>query len=156
MKRILLGLALAALTSCYSAPPNAPDPVVVARLTPPNQGHSSGIVESERLVIRDAVTFVREWRRAFGDQPLPTVHFGREMVIVAAMGGVPTGGFSIAVDDVAVEHARVIVSIVNRVPGPHCATTDSPTSPVDFVLVTALRGPFEFSDRTIVTDCGGH
>jgi hypothetical protein len=156
MKHVLRALALVVVAGCSSTPPNAPDPIVVAHITPQYRGQTSGLTEPGRLVIRDATTFVRVWRRAFGTgQPLPSIDFGRRMVIVASMGTQPTGGFSILVSDVSTEAGTIVVGVVNQVPGPNCVVTDSQTSPVDFVLVSALRGTVEFRERTGIDDCAG-
>jgi hypothetical protein len=158
MKHALRALAFVVLVGCSSTPPNAPDPIVVAHITPQYREHTSRLTEPGRLVIRDAASFVRVWHRSFGtDQPLPSVDFGRQMVIVASMGTQPTGGYSILVSDVATESGTIVVGVVNEVPGPGCVLTDSPTSPVDFVLVSALRGTVEFRERTEIDHCiGGH
>jgi hypothetical protein len=155
MKRISTAAALVLLAGCMSSAPNAPDPIVVTHLAPPSRALTSALQEPSRVVIRDAATFARTWRRAFGDDAiLPHVDFARQMVIVAAMGGRASGGYRIVVSDVALVEGRVVVIVDSHVPGASCAVTRATTAPVDFALVSDVPGSIEFEDRTLVTDCG--
>src|SRR5262249_55045159 len=64
---------------------------------------SSGMEMQQHLVIRNAATWTAVWQqiRGYGETTAaPVVDFARQVVIVAALGAKPTGGYSINITDV--------------------------------------------------------
>jgi protease stability complex PrcB-like protein len=157
MKVLVCALLLA---SCSS--PNAPDatqPLAVTRLRPEafSFSYNSGMTEPQRLVVRDQATWQQTWdsihRFTFPVPALPAVDFSRDMVIVAALGQKPTGGFSIFVDG-AMETARgVTVNVRSVSPGASCGVTAALTQPLDIARVTRRDGAVSFSESTTVQSC---
>ncbi|GAC1682490.1 MAG: hypothetical protein NVS9B3_00110 [Gemmatimonadaceae bacterium] len=118
---------------------------------------NSGIQERTRLVIRDQPSWTAFWARAAGRvSPTPpplAVDFSREMVIVAAMGSRPTGGYSIGIDGVYDGGARLYVAVRETSPGASCFTTQALTAPLTMRRMPAARLEVVFIERTAQTAC---
>lgn len=168
---IVPGLALVtllgALGACFhkGAPPPAPAPIQA--LTPTQRiyyDNGGGIQDSVRQVVRDAGSFASLWQRATAGQatppPVPTIDFGREMVLVAAAGRM-TPDDQIQVDSVAVRKERtpdgklqdVLTAWVRVTQGCHRFRADA--YPVELVRVRQFSGPVHFVDQ-LVQSTGCH
>jgi hypothetical protein len=112
------------------------------------------------MVIRDRETWVEMWKRIYGQQPtdeimalLPEVDFSREMLIVAALGERPTGGFGIIVDS-ACEREKELVIVVRSISRLGCGgVTQSVTQPLDIVRLPKTELPVVFREIEVVDDC---
>ena len=115
----------------------------------------SGIGESRRLVIRDANSFAAFWSE-LGAGDRPQVDFTRYLVIAAAAGQQPTGGYGVTVSKVSLSGGDLTAEVVEQSPGPNCVTPQVVTQPVDVVVVPAagVKG-WSFVERKAVGDCGG-
>ena len=164
MHRLLLILTLAlvpALLRAQQAGPLASRP----RAVPFEHFHTgagsftsySGIDDSLRTVVRDAEGWKRTWRaihrRVSPVPPVPAIDFGREMVVVAALGARPTGGFSIRVDSVIDAGDALEVVIRKDIPGAGCFLSAALTQPLDLALLPARPLPVRFRDRTVAERC---
>ena len=158
MKVLVCALLLAACNA-----PNAPDenqePLTVTRL---RQGafsfsYNSGLTESQRLVIRDQATWQQTWdsiyRFSFPVPALPAIDFAREMVVVAALGQKPTGGYSIFVDGGTETANGVTINVRAVSPGSGCAVTLALTQPVDIARVTRRDGDVAFAEAHASQNC---
>jgi hypothetical protein len=131
----------------------------VMHLGDPRDGFTqySGIPDSQRVVIRDAAAWRQYWtviHRPFIPPPaMPEVDFDQEMILVAAMGTRPTGGFVIRIDSVTADSARVLVQVTKILPGRGCAVPAAVTQPVDLVRLPATALPVSFAEREERTDC---
>lgn len=159
MKVLVVALLLA---SCSS--PNAPgssEPLVLTRLRPDLFSYSyySGIRDSQRLVIRDQAAWQQTWNTiSIGMSPVsapPAIDFSREMVIVAALGERPTGGFSIFVDAATETTNGVTITVRSVSPGSGCAVTLAITRPVDIARVTRRDGTVNFAETVAIQACAG-
>jgi hypothetical protein len=97
------------------------------------------------------------WRRVtanHGEQPdAPPVDWSREMLLVAAMGTKPTGGYSIRIDRV-LESPEVLDAVVIRTsPGPRCGVTAALTHPLDVVRIARSAKPVRWTVRDEISDC---
>jgi hypothetical protein len=119
--------------------------------------HYSGFGESQRLVVRDPGTWASVWARAYALQTpvpsLPEVDFSKEMVLVAALGGRPTGGYDIAIEGVLAEAEATRAFVTATAPGRNCVTTQALTQPVVAVRVSAAEGAVEFEERRRTHSC---
>ena len=153
-------LARALIASVLVASGLGAQPHALTHFGSPNDGYTqySGIADSLRITIRDVESWRRYWdeiHRPFRPPPpIPDVDFTREMVVVAAMGTRPTGGFLIVIDSVAMNAAQLLVRVTQVVPGRGCAVPASVTQPVDVVRLPASQLPVSFSERVERTDCG--
>lgn len=120
--------------------------------------HSSGLPDSARLVIRNRDEWADIWSRIVSNHgptpPAPEIDFSREVVLVAAMGTRSSGGFSIAITNVAEEAGGLVATVVSTSPGPTCGTTAALTAPVDIVRVSRPSVAVRFVEQQAVHDCG--
>lgn len=168
MIRLLL-LSLAALVAGCAADPlgtlaGADSPagsLPFERLDPETYGFSpyyGGPADSLRIVVRDREAWRDLWENALQHggaepPPLPAVDFTRDMLVVAALGTVGSGGYSVAVERVDEVGRTLVVEVTRRTPGPSCGTIAALTSPVDIVRLRRIEAPVEFRDRTVVSNC---
>jgi protease stability complex PrcB-like protein len=117
------------------------------------QWSRTGIGESRRLVIRDANAWAGFWSElGVGERPM--VDFSRDVVVAAAAGQRPSGGYEIAVDRVTNNDGELTAEVVETVPGPNCITTGSLTQPVDVVVVPSVAPrSWSFVERREVRGC---
>jgi hypothetical protein len=170
MSRItrLTAAVLAVLAAACSEPSSSVDPsldelepggepVAVSRLEQQHPAHYSGITRQERIVVDDPVEWEQVWARLWqGSHPVPSVppvDFGRELVVVAAMGGRPTGGYSIQVDQVRAYADHVTVHAVESSPDRGCVVTMAFTAPVDVVKIPRTALEIRFRTTRTVRDC---
>jgi len=159
---VLFRSFLAVLALGCSAPLDAPGPhapVTVTRLRaePFSFMYVSQLRQPERLVIRDQVAWVNAWASLwpFG-APIaapPNVDFDHEMIVLAALGERPTGGYSILVDSAGTNADGVTVWVGTSTPGTHCVTTQAFTQPVDIARLPRIDAPVRFVGTSKVVDC---
>ena len=105
-------------------------PVPVTPMSPKDSGARTnftvyaGIGDQVRLVVRDRDAWLDVWKRIntvrdprLGPDPippLPEIDFSREIVVVAAMGRRPTGGYFISIDG-AYERDNLVEVVVRSV-----------------------------------------
>jgi hypothetical protein len=135
---------------------DGPLPVTRLRAEPYSFAYNSGLAESARLVVRDPAAWQQVWSMLgnSASPAAPPVDFAAEMVVVAALGTRPTGGYSIFVDS-AYRRADHIEVVVRKVaPGSSCGTTQALTQPADVARIPASSLPVRFRERDTVHDCG--
>ncbi|HET9423950.1 MAG TPA: protease complex subunit PrcB family protein [Gemmatimonadaceae bacterium] len=117
----------------------------------------SGIPDSLRIVIRDAESWREYWtaiHRPFVPAPaLPEVDFTREMVVLAAMGSRPSGGYAVRIDHAMADSARVILRIRSMIPGSGCAVPAVLTQPLDMARIPATTRVIGFVEHVERIDC---
>ncbi|MEO7522348.1 MAG: protease complex subunit PrcB family protein [Gemmatimonas sp.] len=139
-------------------PPGTSIPLTRLRAEPYAFSLNSGVDEPERLVVRDSAAWSRLWTRVHARQtpipPLPRVDFTRDMVVFAALGTKPSGGFSVLLDS-AFEASDGGIDVVVRSikPGPKCGVTAALTEPVDIARLARRESPVNFVERSETTDC---
>lgn len=159
----LLGVLLSAVAVACGGVSIAPDPprgsVPVVRLRAEAAAFTfhSGFTNRERLVVRDAAAWKDVWGRvSAGMTPAPVppqVDFAREMLIVAALGERPTGGYGIVIDSAEMRSGGLFVTIRTMAPGKGCVVTLAVTQPVDIARVPRHEGQVAFEDRAELRDC---
>jgi hypothetical protein len=153
---LLGGLSLEACGS--SSHPEAPQEVA-AGLDGPVLLHLgySGFGEPARLVVRDSAMWAALWATAFARQttvpPLPAVNFATDMILVAALGARPSGGYDIAIEGLAPEAEGAVAFVTTRVPGDECYTTAAITEPVVMLRVSGVTGRVRFLEQTETRSC---
>jgi hypothetical protein len=170
--RLLFAAALAASAACAS-PRETPAMDVPADQAPRVEGDSiplrrfgddvaarirfnGGLTERGEQVVRDPAAWSALWSRMTARQspsPVPSVDFGSEMVLVAAMGQRSSGGYVVTIDRVDAGPGGLTVHVTHRAPGPRCGTTAALTEPVDVARIPATSQPVRWSVRQVVQDC---
>lgn len=138
----LLLLLVLALEGCDAAAPPGP-PVDTVTLV---ETQRSGVGDEARRVIESPTEWEALWREhAAGrlpPEPLPQVDFGRRVVLVAALGRKPTGGFGIEIAGVEpTPGGGLEVRVVTRVPPEGAVTAAVMASPLVAVSVPRPSGP---------------
>ena len=111
------------------------------------------------MVIRTREAWVEMWKRIYNANPpdeamalLPEVDFSREMLIIAALGERPTGGYGIIVDS-ACEREKELEIVVRSISHVTCGgVTQSLTQPLDIVRLPKTDLPVVFREID-VDDC---
>lgn len=171
MRRLIPAIALLATAACASptggtdGPPLAnqtPDgqgPITITRLRaePYSFAYNSGLTASARLTVRSQAEWQEVWAtlwRTTSPVPPPApMNFGREVVVVAALGQRNSGGYSIYVDSAYQRAGHVEVVIRKVSPGAKCATTAALTEPVDVAVIPVTGQPLEFREVATVHEC---
>jgi hypothetical protein len=147
--------------ACGAAPsaPEAQEPLTIVRLRrePVSFTYVSGFDEPRHFVVRDAnawqQTWTELWRNHVPLPPLPAINFEREMVVVAALGTRPSGGFSVFIDSASAGPDGVVVRVRALSPGSDCAVTLAVTQPVDVARVPRRDGSVAFTERHEIQNC---
>jgi hypothetical protein len=152
--RLLLSAAIA--LSCGGSPAAPGQSLSVTTLA--NFSAADGVFGTETLqVIRDQAAWQSLWSRMnsnhFPAPALPAVDFSAEMVVVAAVGGKPSGGFSVSVDSASERSGTVIVEVTMTSPGPNCIVAGLMTSPVATAKLPTRTGAVNFNVTRRVTNC---
>jgi len=138
-------------------PAATPVPVVRLRAEPYSFASYSGLIEPQRLVVRDpaawAETWAVIWARHSPLPELPQVDFAHEMLVVAALGARSTGGYGIVVDSAVATADHVDVWIRTISPGSGCVVTLAVSQPVDIARLPRSDGVVRFHDRTEEHTC---
>jgi hypothetical protein len=150
---ILVLPALLLLPGCLHEKVVEPTPVPFARLTPAYRAGSSGLLDPERVVVRDAATLARWWTKAWPELAVPEVDFGSRVVLVVAMGERSSGGYTIRVSEVVAEGADLRATVLSTTPGRGCAVATVMTQPVDFVSVPAHGKSVRFVEESRAANC---
>ena len=158
----LLALAVALfVTACNDTLTIGPSPTMLEIQPVPDEVATylySGIADKRRLYIKDMDAWTALWNEVTANitprPAVPFIDFGKEALIVAAMGTRNTGGYSIAVETVAELEGKLIVEIREVSPGSNCVLTQALTAPVHAVRAPLRNGEVVFTEIPIVQNCG--
>jgi hypothetical protein len=118
---------------------------------------NSGLEERQRSVIRTQEEWAGFWDAAHGNltpaPPRTEVDLEGHVLLVAAMGTRPTGGYMIAIDAVARDGDHLEARVEERSPGMGCTVTQAITSPVTVVRVPEPRGEVRFIENEVTFNC---
>ena len=157
-QRLAVALALAAVVTspgcARGQPPPEPTDLLVERIATRQSGEAA---EASRLVIRDAAAWQAYWATAQSAGAAPTtapyVDFARNVVVVAATGQRPSGGYRITLTIAAATAGEILIDVVEETPGPSCTTTMSLTYPRDIIVVAGQSKAIRFREATRVRSC---
>jgi hypothetical protein len=150
---VLVPPALLLLPGCLHETIVEPTPVPYVRLAPADRAGFSGLVDPQRVVVRDAASLSTWWKKAWPDVPVPDVDFAARVVLVVAMGERSSGGYTIRVSEVVSEGYGLRATALSTTPGRNCAVATVMTQPVDFVSIPAHGEAVRFVEESKVADC---
>ncbi len=162
MQTVLAALVLVAVLGACTASlveGEQGEPVPITRLRAESYpfAFSSGLSDSLRLVIRDAATWRNTWEQMHRNHspqpPLPEVDFEREMLIVAALGTRPSGGYGILLESAHEHPSHLVATIRKTSPGAGCVVTAALTQPVDIARLARREKPVHFREIHTVHEC---
>jgi hypothetical protein len=117
----------------------------------------SGFVEPRLAIITNAQEWAVAWATIYAPltptPPLPEIDFATNVVILAAMGTRPSGGYSITIEEVRAQDGMLHVRVLQRSPGASCVTTGAITAPVHVVQAPRVGTTATFSIRTETYGC---
>lgn len=157
MWRQCLGVPLAAvlLMACTDSPTNSEDrPVEIQNIV---SSPYSGITVARQQAVRTTADWSRVWAEVHGNitpgPPIPFVDFGREVVLLAALGQRPDGCYSIAIPRVTYDGNRLLAQIVETTRTINCVCTLALTTPVHVVRVSPSGAPVVFDVSQASVPC---
>jgi hypothetical protein len=162
-RRVTLALVLAiGCRSAFAAGQPALDrvPVPVIRLRTEATAFSTytGLRDSLRTVVRDSLNWRTLWERInrpfFPPPPLPAIDFGREMVVVAALGTRSSAGYDVVIEGAEQSSNGIEVALRRASPAPGCPVPAVMTQPLDLARIPASDQPVRFRERSVVVPCG--
>jgi len=124
-----------------------------------DQGQYGDIVEGTQTVLRDEEAYASFWERLHADRSSvperPPVDFDEEVVVAIVLGQRPSGGYSVAIDEVLANDAggRIQVQFTETVPGDGCLATAALTSPYVLATVEAQEADFTFEGAEETRSC---
>lgn len=115
-----------------------------------DEGTMGALVEEHREVITDAETFETRWNalHSHRNEPPapPAVDFDERMVVLAALGQRPTGGYRITLDRAVHDKEEGVVELILREvrPGQGCMVQQVLTFPYLLATVEAVDASYTF------------
>ncbi len=119
---------------------------------------SSGFSAPRREVIRNAGDWADAWNLLYGQHgsppPLPGIDFGREVVVLAAMGTSNNGCFQVEITSIRLRSGAALdIEVTELEPAPGCACTLAITQPVHVVRLDRLALAESFLVQRRPLDC---
>jgi hypothetical protein len=118
---------------------------------------SSDFRYEQRLDVRTRQQWNVQWKRMSKNSSIksfsPPIDFRHEMVLIAAMGTRPSGGYRVVINKV-IERGADIQAVVTHVsPGPKCGAIAAITHPLDVVRIPASDKPLNWVVLEQLSDC---
>lgn len=129
VRTLILAAAVAASLACHSAGAKSEDGLKFRTLTSGSQSRHDRPGQ-QVILAPTADSYARLWSSLVGEGNAPAVNFEREAVLFIMAGQRPTGGYSIAVKNIAQEGDTLIVD----------APVNAP--PADSMVIQVLTSPF--------------
>jgi hypothetical protein len=83
----------------------------------------------------------------------PVIDFNTHSLIVAALGRRSNGGYMAEIQSVGESAGRILVTVVEKEPGPHCLTTQAITYPVSIATIPKTEKKVHFNIVRKVESC---
>ena len=151
--------ALSSVSTDRSVMSGTEVPVVRLRAEPYSFSYNTGLVQPERIVIRDIEAWRSTWNKIYERHSpvpaLPEIDFSKQAVIVAALGQRSSGGYTIIVESASVNDAGGLNVVVRSIsPGSNCGTTAALTQPADVAKIPNSYTAVQFVEKAEVSNCG--
>lgn len=124
-----------------------------------DEGQYADLVEGTQTVLRNVEEFNTFWAKVHTDEESvpnqPNVNFENQVVVAIVMGGRPTGGYNVGIDQVMASEdgEQMRVEYTETAPGDECNVTQAQTSPYVLVMVEAQDENFEFERTEETRNC---
>jgi hypothetical protein len=157
--RAVLVVAIGIATGCAESPEQNQGLTVAIHPLPAaaSMHYYSGMMTSERVVVHNVADWAAAWEQLVGTiQPrpgLPTIDFAQSVVVIAAMGRKPSGGYGIDVNEVRVLDGNATITVTESSPGEGCVVADIVTAPAAVTVSTRFDGDAKFVERTASPAC---
>jgi hypothetical protein len=101
--------------------------------------------------VTDSDKYLVVWNGIFGGgpkdgrpMPPPDVDFKKEMVLAVFMGERYTGGYAVEIKDAVEDKGKLVVTVVERSPGPADIVTQAITNPFHVAVVKRSTLPVQW------------
>lgn len=82
------------------------------------------------------------------------IDFGREMVVVAALGSRPSAGYNVVIESAERDSSGIEVALRRVSPAPGCPVAAVMTQPIDLARIPASEQPVRFKETSVLVPCG--
>ena len=158
---VVVGATIACCADLAMAQYDSPREVIpVTRLRTGATAYTtySGLNDSVHTVIRDSAEWSAVWRGItrpfYPPPPLPQVDFDRDMLVVAALGARPTGGYDVVIEGARQDASTIEIALRTSSPAPGCPVSAAMTQPVDLATIPASSRAVRFRERSVIVPCG--
>lgn len=150
-KMCLLGLlAVFAASAAFQSVQGA-DKAEAPKVRTLRKGATCNVRTPRRVAVTDQNTYVTVWNGSFGGgskdgrpMPPPEVDFKKEMVLAIFMGEQSTGGYAVEIKDAVEENGKLVVTVLERSPGPDSIVTQAFTNPFFVAAVKRSALPVQW------------
>ena len=115
-------------------------------------GQQSSVTTRENYLITSDTQLEKLWGLVETSEPLPSIDFTKESVIVAFAGEEPTAGYSIGVMKITDTGERM-VTIQLTAPGPSCSVAEVVTAPYQILSIPKTDLTLAHEDVMTTTSC---
>ncbi len=129
----------------------AAEPASSPKVRTLRKGATCAVTKPKRLAAKDSAAYLLLWNSLFGGgpkdgrpMPPPEVDFKKEMVLAAFMGEQNSGGYAVEIKDAVEEKGKLVVTVVERSPGPGSIVTQAITNPFHLVAVKRSDLPVQW------------
>ncbi len=152
-----IALTLAGCAAMQTSPGDPGTPIALARIGNLTYAPSDLFPSETTTVVRDQATWQNLWaqiNRNLSPTPaLPEVDFTKNLVVVAAMGTRPRGGYRIEMPSASQNSTGVVIEVMATSPGATCAVPTVITSPVDVAIIPLTSAPIAFNITRKTQNC---
>lgn len=151
MKMVLLGLLAIFASSAALQTAQAAEKTEAAKVRTLRKGAMCSVRTPRRVAVTDQNAYITLWNATFGPAPKdgratppPEVDFKKEMVLAVFMGEQSTGGYAVEIKDVVEEKGKLVVTVLERSPGPDSIVTQAFTNPFFVAAVKRSTLPVQW------------
>ena len=119
--------------------------------TPPrtvDKGDFSNVDDAKQVVVRTEAEWKTLWRQHGGERPMPSVDFGKQIVLGVFMGSRPTAGFAIAITSTIEGNGILHVRYRERMPARGLVLAQVLTFPFHLVAVPKTASEVKFEKES--------
>ena len=109
-----------------------------------DKGDFSNVDDNKQTVVRSAAEWRTLWRQHAGERLMPSVDFGKDMVVGVFMGSRPTAGYDIAITKTLEGNGKLRVFYRERMPARGVVLAQVLTFPFHLVAVPKTASEVKF------------
>lgn len=150
---VLLGITAFLI---HASPPQSEDSLAASSVafTQIAEGYQAQVSERVNYVLTTQEELEALWRLLADAGPMPTVDFSKHQLLALFAGAVPSGGYRIEFNSIAVVNDKRVVSIAISKPVAGCVVAQAITTPYEIVIVPRSSLPLTHEDiyREVLCD----
>jgi hypothetical protein len=146
-----LAIVVATIAAATLRIAHGADKVEAPTLRTLRRGAMSAVKLPRRVEVKDSDNFTIVWNGIFSGGsrdgrpvPPPAVDFKTEMVLAVFMGEKRSGGYAVEIKDAVERKGSLVVTVLEKSPGPDSIVTEALTSPFHLVAVKRSTLPVQW------------